>query len=47
MSWPQGMLPGDSEDQVEDLFNINQLMHPFTHVRLTPKGIDLICECVA
>ena len=21
-------------------------MHPFTHVRLTPKGIDLICEYV-
>ena len=23
------------------------MMHPFTHVRLTPKGIDLICEYVA
>ena len=47
LSWPQGMLPGDSEDKVEDLFNITQVMHPFTHVRLTPKGIDLICEYVA
>ena len=47
LSWPQGMLPGDSEDHVEDLFNSRQVMHPFTHVRLTPKGIDLICEYVA
>ena len=47
LSWPQGMLPGDAADRVEDLFNITQLMHPFTHVRLTPKGIDLICEYVA
>jgi L-alanine-DL-glutamate epimerase-like enolase superfamily enzyme len=47
LSWPQGMLPGDAEDKVEDLFNISTLMHPFTHVRLTPKGIDLICEYVA
>ncbi|HYO31170.1 MAG TPA: hypothetical protein VER37_11415, partial [Thermomicrobiales bacterium] len=47
LSWPQGMLPGDSEDKVEQLFNTAQVMHPFTHVRLTPKGIDLICEYVA
>ena len=47
LSWPQGMLPGDSEDKVEELLNITQVMHPFTHVRLTPKGIDLICEYVA
>ena len=47
LSWPQGMLPGDPGDQVERLFNTTQIMHPFTHVRLTPKGIDLICEYVA
>jgi len=41
------MLPGDPGDQVERLFNTTQVMHPFTHVRLTPKGIDLICEYVA
>jgi L-alanine-DL-glutamate epimerase-like enolase superfamily enzyme len=46
LSWPQGMLPGDPGDEVERLFNTTQLMHPFTHVRLTPKGIDLICEYV-
>ena len=46
LSWPQGMLPGDPGDEVERLFNTRQLMHPFTHVRLTPKGMDLICEYV-
>jgi len=47
LSWPQGMLPGDPEDKMERMLNIHSLMHPFTHVRLTPKGIDLICEYVA
>jgi len=46
LSWPQGMLPGDPCDEVDRLFNTQQLMHPFTHVRLTPKGIALICEYV-
>jgi L-alanine-DL-glutamate epimerase-like enolase superfamily enzyme len=41
-----GMLPGDPEDKLERMLNIHQLMHPFTHVRLTPKGIALICEYV-
>lgn len=47
LSWPQGMLPTDPGDEVEKLFNTTRLMHPFTHVRLTPKGINLICEYVA
>ncbi len=47
LSWPQGMLPGDPGDEVERLFNTTHLMHPFTHVRLTPKGIGLICDYVA
>ena len=46
LSWPQGMLPGDPEDKIERMANMHQLMHPFTHVRLTPKGIALICEYV-
>lgn len=46
LSWPQGMLPGDPEDKMEQMLNIHHLMHPFTHVRLTPKGIGLICEYV-
>jgi L-alanine-DL-glutamate epimerase-like enolase superfamily enzyme len=47
LSWPQGMLPGDPGAEVERLFNSTQVMHPFTHVRLTPKGIGLITEYVA
>jgi L-alanine-DL-glutamate epimerase-like enolase superfamily enzyme len=46
LSWPQGMLPGDPEDKMERMLNIHTLMHPFTHVRLTPKGIALIVEYV-
>lgn len=46
LSWPQGMLPGDPEEKIERMLNIHTLMHPFTHVRLTPKGIGLICEYV-
>src|SRR5690606_5045891 len=37
LSWPQGMLPGDPEDKLDRMLNIHTLMHPFTHVRLTPK----------
>jgi L-alanine-DL-glutamate epimerase-like enolase superfamily enzyme len=47
LSWPQGMLPGDPEDKLERMLNLHTLMHPFTHVRLTPKGIDSICQYVA
>jgi L-alanine-DL-glutamate epimerase-like enolase superfamily enzyme len=46
LSWPQGMLPGDPEDKLEKMLNLHTLMHPFTHVRLTPKGIESICEYV-
>jgi L-alanine-DL-glutamate epimerase-like enolase superfamily enzyme len=47
LSWPQGMLPDDPGNPVEQLFNSTQIMHPFTHVRLTNKGLDLLCEYVA
>lgn len=47
LSWPHCMLPGDVTAQADDLFNLAQPMHPFTHTRLTPKGIDLICQYVA
>jgi L-alanine-DL-glutamate epimerase-like enolase superfamily enzyme len=29
------------------MLNINAIQHPFTHVRLTPRGIEQICEYVA
>lgn len=47
LCWPRGVLPTDAGDEHERMLNINQIMHPFTHVRLTPKGIDLICQYVA
>src|SRR5262245_14032521 len=36
LSWPLGMLPGDPGDEAERRFNASRVMHPFTHVRLTP-----------
>ncbi|HWE63543.1 MAG TPA: mandelate racemase/muconate lactonizing enzyme family protein [Chloroflexota bacterium] len=46
LSWPQGMLPGDPDEKMDRMVSAQQLMHPFTHVRLTPRGIALICEYV-
>lgn len=43
LSWPQGMLPGDTPTGPD----LRHLMHPFTHVRLTDKGIELMCDYVA
>lgn len=44
LAWPRGMLPGDVQDGRPDLRHV---MHPFTHVRLTDKGIAHLCEYVA
>ncbi|MCL4869904.1 MAG: mandelate racemase/muconate lactonizing enzyme family protein [Anaerolineae bacterium] len=46
LSWPQGVLPGDPAAK-QDGRDIRHLMHPFTHVRLTQKGIELLVEHVA
>jgi L-alanine-DL-glutamate epimerase-like enolase superfamily enzyme len=56
LSWPQGMLPGEPAvrepvaqeplDRMERMLGTRHVMHPFTHVRLTPKGIALLCEYV-
>ena len=43
LSWPRGMLPNDPD--ASDV-NVRHLMHPFTHVRLTEKGIAILCEYV-
>jgi L-alanine-DL-glutamate epimerase-like enolase superfamily enzyme len=47
LSGPAGMLPRNEGSEMERMFNPRQVMHPFTHVRLTQKGIDLLCEYVA
>ncbi len=46
LSWPQGMLPGDAADRLEHMLGNRQIMHPFTHIRLTGQGIALIREYV-
>jgi hypothetical protein len=28
------------------MLDINSIQHPYTHVRLTPKGIQMLCEYV-
>src|SRR5579871_6796607 len=36
LSWPLGMLHGDPQDHMERMLQSRHIMHPFTHVRLTP-----------
>lgn len=43
---PRGMLPIPG-DEMDAMFNAHTVMHPFTHVRLTEKGIRLLTEYVA
>lgn len=42
---PRGMLPIPG-DEMDAMFNAQTVMHPFTHVRLTEKGIRLLTEYV-
>ncbi len=46
LSWPLGMLPTDPADPSEYATDVHRLMHPFTHVRLTQKGIEMLCAYV-
>jgi L-alanine-DL-glutamate epimerase-like enolase superfamily enzyme len=47
LGYPAGMLKTDDGTPLERLLDIHAIQHPFTHVRLTRKGIDQICEYVA
>ncbi|GAB4118860.1 MAG: mandelate racemase/muconate lactonizing enzyme family protein [Roseiflexaceae bacterium] len=47
LSYPAGLLQTNDGTPLERMLNINTIQHPFTHVRLTPKGIAQICEYVA
>ena len=47
LTFPAGMLKNNDGTPLEKMLDINQIQHPFTHVRLTPKGIDLIVDYVA
>jgi L-alanine-DL-glutamate epimerase-like enolase superfamily enzyme len=45
-SWPPVLLPSDPDDR-KDGRDHRLTMHPFSHIRLTQKGIDLLCDYVA
>jgi L-alanine-DL-glutamate epimerase-like enolase superfamily enzyme len=47
LGYPAGMLKTYDGTPLERMLNIHTIQHPFTHVRLTNIGIDLICEYVA
>ena len=47
LAYPAGMLKTDDGTPLERMLDIYTIQHPFTHVRLTNKGIDLICQYVA
>ena len=46
LTYPAGFLKTDDGTEFERLVDINTIQHPFTHVRLTPKGIQMLCEYV-
>src|SRR3990172_6691519 len=47
LSFPAGTLPGDQQTPPAHRVDLYATMHPFTHVRLTDKGIKLLVEYVA
>src|SRR5258707_2686001 len=48
LSFPAGVLHRDGDETpYEKMLDIHSLQHPFTHVRLTEKGIRLIVDYVA
>ena len=46
LSYPDGFLASDSGTPNARQVDISRIQHPFTHVRLTPKGLQLLCEYV-
>lgn len=46
LTFPAGMLHTPRGTPFEQLLNIDTLQHAFTHVRLTPYGINLLAEYV-
>ena len=48
LTFPAGMLQrdDDTDTPLERMWDINTLQHPYTHVRLTTKGMDLLAEYV-
>jgi len=46
LTYPAGFLKTDDGTELERMLDINSIQHPYTHVRLTPKGIQMLCEYV-
>ena len=46
LTYPAGFLKTEDGTEFERVVDINTIQHPFTHVRLTPKGIQMLCEYV-
>lgn len=46
LTYPAGTLNVKDGTPLERMLNIHDIQHPFTHVRITEKGLKLICEYV-
>jgi len=46
LTYPAGFLKTEDGTEFERMVDINKIQHPFTHVRLAPKGIQMLCEYV-
>jgi L-alanine-DL-glutamate epimerase-like enolase superfamily enzyme len=47
LTYPKGMLNIEDGTQLDRMLDINSIQHPHTHVRLTPLGIEKICQYVS
>ena len=47
LTYPSGMLNINTDSKFERMLNINEIQHPFTHVRITPLGIEMLADYVA
>jgi L-alanine-DL-glutamate epimerase-like enolase superfamily enzyme len=46
LSYPAGMLKPSEGTLLDRMLDIRTIQHPYTHVRLTLKGIQILCEYV-
>jgi len=46
LTYPAGFLKTDDDTELERMLDINNIQHPYTHVRITPKGIQMLSEYV-
>src|SRR5258708_22117720 len=46
LAHPAGSLKNDAASEFERMLDKDQVQHPFTHIRLTSKGIQLLCDYV-